>query len=84
MANPIHEPRYQLFRQLLTEERLQSGLLQADIAKRLGKPQSFMSKVEIGERRLDLTEFLEIADILKLDTEAFIKRYKAALKKNKF
>ena len=38
---------------------------------RLGRPQSFVSKVERGERRLDVVEFLEIAEALQIDVPAF-------------
>ena len=45
----------------LIEARRGAGLRQVDLAQRLGKPQSFVSKVENGERRLDVVEFLVIA-----------------------
>lgn len=45
----------------LIEARRGAGLRQVDLAQRLGKPQSFVSKVKNGERRLDVVEFLVIA-----------------------
>jgi hypothetical protein len=81
MRNPIHHPRYHLFREMLMEARTASGLVQTEVAERLGKPQNFISKYERGERRLDFTEFLEVADVLGLDVTEFIKRYRTALKK---
>lgn len=47
--------------------RLKAGLTQNDVAKALGKPQSFIAKYEKGERRLDIIELKEIAKILKVD-----------------
>ena len=47
-------------RALLAKARKDAGLTQAEIAARLGRPQSFVSKYENGERRLDVTEFLEV------------------------
>ena len=44
------------------------------VAVKLGRPQSFVSKYECGERRLDLVEFLEIASVLKINPAAFVKR----------
>ena len=43
--------------QRLRQVRLDAGLTQADLAERLGKPQSFVAKVETRERRLDVIEF---------------------------
>lgn len=41
-------------------------LTQADVASRLGKPQSFVSKYETGERRLDVIEFLAVCKALEI------------------
>ena len=59
--------KYQQFRTLLTDARLHAGLTQASLAKKLGRPQSFVSKFENGERRLDLIEFLDVARAIRLD-----------------
>jgi transcriptional regulator with XRE-family HTH domain len=53
------------------------------LAERLGKAQSFVSKYERGERRLDLPEFIELADALNINVTDFIKKYKAELNKRK-
>ena len=42
------------------------GMTQSQLAARLGRPQSFVSKYERGERRLDVVEFLEVADALEI------------------
>lgn len=55
-------PRYARLRELLIEARQTAGLTQVELAERLRRPQSYVSKVESGERRLDVVEFLEIAD----------------------
>jgi len=47
---------------------------QADLAKQLGVSQQFVSKVETGERRLDMVETIEIARVLSLDLHALIKK----------
>jgi transcriptional regulator with XRE-family HTH domain len=49
------------FRAAIIEARKKAGLTQAALAARLGRPQSFVSKYEGGERRLDVVEFLEVA-----------------------
>ena len=49
------------------------------IAEQLGKPQSFVSKYERGERRLDFTEFIELAYLLEIDVADFVKRYQSTI-----
>lgn len=72
MPNPLHEPNYRTFRTLLIEARERRGLTQTEVAQRLGKPQSFVSKYERGERRLDFVEFVVLAEILEIDVNAFV------------
>ena len=79
MPSSLHSHHYQIFRSLLVSAREKSGLTQVQIAERLGKPQSFISKYERGERRLDLTEFIELADALDIDVVGFINRYQSAI-----
>ena len=75
----MHSPRYQIFRNLLVAAREERGLTQIEIAAKLCKPQSFISKYERGERRLDFTEFVELANLLEIDVADFIKRYQNAI-----
>lgn len=77
MPNPIHDPKYTVFREMLVAARMERNLMQSQVAEKLGRPQSFVSKYERGERRLDLPEFVEIAEVLKLDVADFIVRYKS-------
>jgi transcriptional regulator with XRE-family HTH domain len=60
-------PRYDRLRALLIEARRARDLTQAQVAQRLRKPQSFVSKFERGERRLDVVEFLDVAQVLRVD-----------------
>lgn len=78
MPNSLHSPNYQIFRALLIEARETSGMTQVQVAEQLKKPQSFISKYERGERRLDFTEFLEISTILEIDVTAFVKAYRSS------
>lgn len=79
MPNPLHRPQYEVFRKLLVSARETRGLTQVQVAERLGKPQSFVSKYERGERRLDFTEFMELADILSIDVTEFVEAYRLEL-----
>jgi transcriptional regulator with XRE-family HTH domain len=59
-------------RQLLIEARLARGLTQTVLAQQLGRPQSYVSKFERGERRLDVIEFLEVTKALGVDPRRLI------------
>jgi len=63
----ISIPEYKNLCKLLTEARQQAQLLQIDLAKKLKKPQSFVSRVEAGQRRLDIFEFLFYTRAINLD-----------------
>lgn len=65
-------PRYQQLLGRLKAARADGGITQAELARQLGKPQSFVSKYENGERRLDVAEFIEIASALKLETNSLL------------
>ena len=60
---------------VLVATRREAGLTQAQLAERLGKPPSFIAKIEIGERRLDVVEFIAIAKALKLDPRKMFDRF---------
>ncbi|GAA5172374.1 helix-turn-helix transcriptional regulator [Viridibacterium curvum] len=80
MPRAIHRVQYEYFRTLLIGAREKSGLTQIEVAAKLNKPQSFVSKYERGERRVDFTEFVELADILDVDIDDFLKLYRDKLK----
>ena len=56
----------------LIEARKAAGLTQHDLATRLGRLQTFVSKYERGERRLDVVEFVQVARALGLHASALI------------
>lgn len=67
MNKSVLTEKYTRFRRLLIEIRQSSKLTQVQVAQRLHKPQSFVSKYERGERRLDVVEFLEVAKALEVN-----------------
>jgi transcriptional regulator with XRE-family HTH domain len=67
VAKGIHDDRYRALLRLLRQHRERQGLTQAVLAERLKRPQQFVSKVEGGERRVDVIEFMDIARALGLD-----------------
>lgn len=61
-------------REALFEARRKRGFTQSQVAALLNKPQSFVSKYERGERRLDVVEFLEVCKALKANPAAILRR----------
>ena len=64
MAHPIHSYPYNLLAELLIARRQELGLLQTEVAERLNKPQSFVSKYENVGRRLDVIELIAVLKAL--------------------
>jgi transcriptional regulator with XRE-family HTH domain len=75
MVASLHTKRYELFRGLLAEARRSQGLTQVELATKLKVNQSFVSKYENGERRLDVTEFIDIANALNIDAYELLNTY---------
>ncbi len=57
--------QYRAFLQRLKQARLDAGLTQVEVSRRLGRPQSFVSKCESGERRVDFVELQYFARTYK-------------------
>lgn len=74
--------RYDLFRELLKELRESKGVTQAQLAKRLEIPQSYVSKYETGERRLDFVETAEICEALGVKTADFANLFESRVGKS--
>ena len=72
MQKSVHTRQYRVFIEKLVEARHEAGLTQQELADQLGRPQSFVAKYENGERRLDVVEFLEIAERLNVDPDRII------------
>lgn len=74
MTKSAFSSTYDNFREALVEAREKCGLTQVALATKLGKPQSYVSKYERGERRLDVIEFLDVAAVLGIDPVKLIKQ----------
>lgn len=70
----IYSEEYQCVIETLREARIQQGITQQKLAQALGRPQSFIAKVENGERRLDVVEFTFIAHLLSVDPAIVINK----------
>lgn len=72
MPKSAFSRKHEHFCKLLADARRGAGLTQVALAKRLSRPQSFVSKFERGERRLDVIEFLDVALALNVDPARII------------
>ena len=73
MARSIYTNEYKNVVKKLRRARNEAGLLQVDVAKKLKKPQSYVSKIERGERRVDIAELSILAKIYKKSLNYFVK-----------
>lgn len=66
-----YQVKYQKFIQKLRQARLDAGFTQVDVGKKLKKPQAYISKIERGERRVDVVELQEFAKLYKKPLDYF-------------
>jgi ribosome-binding protein aMBF1 (putative translation factor) len=74
----IQKREYGKLGEVLATARKEAGIMQDMLAKQLGKPQSFVSNYEIGQRRVDILEFIKIASALGTNPEKLFSRVLAA------
>jgi transcriptional regulator with XRE-family HTH domain len=70
----LERQKYEFLRSELKKARLESNILQKDLAKTLKKPQSYISKVESGERSMDIIEFVDYCKGLGLEPSKWLKK----------
>ncbi len=73
MGRSIRTKEYQDFAERLKKARAEAGFTQVEAAKKLKRPQSFISKAEAGEQRLDVFEIKKFANLYKKDISYFVK-----------
>lgn len=75
-SKSLFSVEYDCFLRLLREAREKAGLTQVEAAKCLKRPQSFVSKCESGERRVDVVEFIAICEAYQTSPTDFLRRLK--------
>lgn len=70
----LESQKYEFLRAELKKTRLDASLRQIDLAKLLKKPQSYVSKIESGERNLDVIEFTTYCEALHLEPSRWLKK----------
>jgi transcriptional regulator with XRE-family HTH domain len=74
VTKSTHTPEYQRLVELLVETRRAAQLTQQQVADRLGKPQSYVAKVEGAERRIDVLEFAALVKAMGSNPTALLDR----------
>ena len=72
MPKSIHSNEYKEVLARLKKARLSAGLTQVQVCEKLKKPQSYLSKIEAGERRIDILEIKRIAQIYRKSVSYFL------------
>ncbi|KML69188.1 helix-turn-helix domain-containing protein [Pectobacterium peruviense] len=78
----IYSNEYQSVIKILREARIEKGMTQENLANALGRPQSFVAKIENGERRLDVVEFVHIAHLLSVDASIVLEKIAHKIQKD--
>lgn len=66
VSRGLQSPPYKKLRRLLADARAEAGLTQTQVAERVRRPQSYVSKYENGERQLDVIEFIAVCDAMNV------------------
>lgn len=75
----VVSPDYRAVIDALKEARTQAGISQRELARRLGKPPSFVNKIEQLERRMDVLEFIVIAEAMGMQPDKLLQRVRLGL-----
>ena len=84
MSGSTHHTNYQLLLSVLKTARKRMGVSQVELAKRLGNTQTFVSKCERGERRIDAVELVEFAEALGVPPQELLGEYLVRRNSNLF
>jgi transcriptional regulator with XRE-family HTH domain len=74
MGRTLDSRRHEVLRAFLVERRIKAGLRQVDLAKRLGRSQSYVTHIETGQKHVALLELIEWAEAIGFDPEEAIER----------
>jgi transcriptional regulator with XRE-family HTH domain len=74
MSRTLGSPRHEALRAFIVTSRKKAKLTQTEVAKKLGRYQSYVATVESGQRRIDVVELMEFADAIGFDSREAIKR----------
>ena len=81
MDKSIYTREYEVLLRLLREARERSGLTQVELAERLSQTQSYVSKIERGDRRLDVVQLRTILGVLGIRLADFVELFEQQMEK---
>ncbi|MEI6322679.1 MAG: helix-turn-helix transcriptional regulator [bacterium] len=81
MKKTIYSDEYTILREMLRETRERLNLSQVELGKMLGKHQPFVARIESGQRRLDVVEFIHMMRIMGVSSLSFLKKLEAKIQK---
>lgn len=79
MPKTIYKPEYAILLSLLKKHRKAADLTQVQCSKALGRPQSFMSDVESGTRRLDIVQLRDLCKVLGIGLQDLVIEFESSL-----
>ena len=74
LAKTLGSTRHKVLVDLIVSKREAAGLTQSQLAEKLGEYQSFVARLESGQRRIDVIEYIEIARVLNFDAAKALKK----------
>lgn len=83
MSRVIGSARHEALRAFIVEKRHNAGLRQIDLAKRLGRYQSYVTHIETGQKEIGFLELLELAEAIGFDPKDAVSRIKRVSSRDK-
>lgn len=80
MARSVHRPEYKRLLEMLRDGRVDAGLTQVEVASALDRPASWLSDVEVGIRRVDPMELMDLCELLGLDVATLVAEWVAEVR----
>jgi len=74
LSKSLYSKRWDTLRSILKELRREAGLTQMEVARRLGRPQSLVAKIEAGDRKLDICQLIDYVQLLGADPVKVMRR----------
>ncbi|WP_082723948.1 helix-turn-helix domain-containing protein [Lysobacter capsici] len=78
-SNTLYTKENEILTRLMREMRVAAGLTQAACSEALGKPQSYVSKIEGGSQRIDLLQLRDYCRVCEVSLTTFVRRFESAL-----
>ena len=75
MTKTLNSSQHKIFQELFVEERRHAGITHKTLAERLGVDRSAVTRIETGERRVDIVELQQICEVLGIPLAEFVRKY---------